>query len=153
MAIVCESEPKTIVGLADHFRVSRQTIYNWQKAGCPVDGGIAAIEAWLADNRPSEESSGSLREQKLRSQIEKLREEVEEKRIKNARERGELVSRDEIVQEFAEFLSQAAPLLEAFVDEVSKAAPQELRVTVHEIAQHHVYLFKRKLSAWRPGSE
>src|SRR5687768_4034961 len=107
MTVASESEPLTMAGLAAHYGVSRQTIYNWKNANCPVQHGLEAIDRWLEANRPDEEDATDLREQKLKWQVVKTRAEAEAKELDNAERRGELVGRTEIVQEFAEFLTHA----------------------------------------------
>lgn len=150
MTVLEESKPLTVVAVAAHFDVSRQTIYTWRDEGMPLDThDLALMEGWVSRNHPPESAEDVKKKIQL-ARLDKTKAEAEALQIDNRVKYGELLSRSQVVQEWAELLSVAKPLLESMIDEFGKSAPESLRVSARELARHHVHLFLRKLATWRP---
>lgn len=156
--------------LAKEVGVSRQTLHKWFKDGCPRRP-VAKIIAWRKNNKlplrgklanPSDggespkekgQQEQPLQEQLLRAKIRDTQEAARKKEIANAVRMGDLVSRSEVIAEFADFLSQAKPLMESFVDDATKETRKEDRPRQRELASNAVTRFFKKLAAWRPATE
>lgn len=128
--------------LAEHYGVSRQTIYNWKDAGCPVNEGPEWIDAWLEENRNTEPEPGDLKEQLLKAQIGDVLEAQRKKRLANDEREGLTVSREDAEQAlniaFAVVRQRVEQLIVAAEIEIGgeKAAwiVQQLRLALKEAA-------------------
>jgi transcriptional regulator with XRE-family HTH domain len=146
--------------IADALGISRQALNQWERDGAnvdevlalPIDEAVAWLKMWREDNkRPTYKDGGTLQEKLLTAQIRKNNADAEAKELKNAELEGVLVDRSEVVDEFAEFLSTAKPLLEGMVDDIAKESPEEIRVVARQIAKNASDRFLRTLAAWKPG--
>ena len=128
--------------------VSRQTLYTWQKEGCPLAKGADAVRDWRAKNKAAETSS--IKQQQEMARLRKWEADARAQELDNMKEEGELVSRADVVSEFAEVLLYAKAGLEALADEIAKETPQKLRVKLRKVAKHATDRFLLKLSTWEP---
>lgn len=144
------TQTRNIAALSRELKVSRQTLYTWEKHGCPLDSGADAIRAWHREKYGEDDGDAPLSDQLTRRKIRKTEAEAYRVELDNQEREGELVPRDDIIQEFAQILTEAKQVLDALPDDMAKEMPQEIRVTVYEIAKNAVDRFYRKLAAWRP---
>jgi hypothetical protein len=144
--------------LAKALGISRQQLDDDRKDGCPMDS-ITAARKWRANNRAprnevgSEPAKGeSVHARLLLAKAIKTEQDGEARRLKNEQIRGELVAKDEIVREFAEFLTSARAILDALPDDIATECPHDLRSKVHSLAKQCVDRTLRKLAQWQPSS-
>lgn len=130
------------VELATALGVSSKTINDYVRRGCPTDSPEAA-RSWkeenIARNGPptiGERSSGvvsrryashELDEAEQRAKIAKLEEEARGRRIKNDKEMGSLVYRDDVEQSATELTLRIKQRLEAIPIELEPEIPIDLR--------------------------
>ena len=153
------------VKLAKALGVSPAMVDRYVVSGMPGENGrydVAECRQWLAmyratSGRPtksmgSDEGGGELdlRERKLRAECDKLEEEARAKRLKTDLLEGELVRRSDVIAEFADFLSEAKPILESLPDDLAKEMPEEYRVIARNLAKQAVDRAFRKLASWQP---
>ncbi len=150
MTVAVEAQPRNVARLAMELAVSRQTLYTWEKEGCPLVEGVEAVREWRSIHKSHE--SSTLKQQQEMARLRKWEADARAIELDNMEREGMLVPRDEVVAEFAEILIHAKALIESMVDEVCKEVPQMLRVTVRTIVREAVDRFFRKLSQWRPGA-
>src|SRR4051794_11750072 len=98
----------TIQQLASEVGVSRQSLSEWKRLGCPVTS-VDEIAAWRANHLSPRPGSVPLNGEShaarlLRNKADAEGEKAAFLRLKNSQRRGELVEKVEIVREFAEFL-------------------------------------------------
>lgn len=149
MTVACEPESLTVVALAAHYGVSRQTIYNWRDAGCPIGAGLPEIDAWLDANRSPELSGLDLKEAKLRGQVFKLQEEIREKRLDNDKKEGLLYEAKLVEQNVAELTGMIRHRMETIADELETEWPPEVRQVVTERLRDKIHLILTEMSQWR----
>jgi phage terminase Nu1 subunit (DNA packaging protein) len=148
MTVVAEPEALSMNALAEHFGVSRQTIYNWKDAGCPVKGGVEAIEQWLQDRRPDpSKPKGPLQEQLLQAQIEKTLEEARAKRLKNDVSDGLLVDQQDAAQQVAEAMTILSARLTQLPDWVRREASADERDRLAGGLDEQIHLALRECAA------
>jgi phage terminase Nu1 subunit (DNA packaging protein) len=116
------SKPEIIVStnqLADFFEVTRNTISRWNEAGCPKEGrgrwNLKDVYDWYWENiaaeRAAQESGDeSLTEARRKYWWQKARGEE----MRNERESGRLIPKENVVREWAFRVTQVAEGLSAF---------------------------------------
>jgi phage terminase Nu1 subunit (DNA packaging protein) len=148
MTCVAETEAPTVTALAEHYDVSRQTIYTWRDKGCPIRAGVEAIDRWLQDHRPDPaKPKGPLQEQLLQAQIEKTIQEARAKQLKNDQTEGLLGNMDDMAQEVAEVLTVLNARLEQIPDEARKELPAEYRDACTARIDELIYLALKECAA------
>ena len=131
------SRETTVTELAEIFEVSRQTIYNWRDAGCPIERGKDAIAVWVKENRPSESPT---QERLLMARIRKLEAEADRTELENRVARGELVKRDAVERWLSQFCSATRAIIESWPDTVVTEIPGTHRAIVYEILSENCRL-------------
>lgn len=129
----------TIGKAAVALGVSNRTLGDWFSRGCPGRPGcydLDEIEAWRSANiaeprggreRQASSGEGTLQEQKLRSEIAKLDEEVLLKQLKRKLFEGELMRRDDVLQQLSELVLYIKSQIEAIPDQMEMEFPAETR--------------------------
>jgi phage terminase Nu1 subunit (DNA packaging protein) len=151
MTQVAMSKDLTVTALSKHYEVSRQTIYNWQKAGCPLDS-IDAIDAWRKEHQQPT-NVGSLSEQLYREKIRKTREEADRTALENRKSRGELLDAYVVNQWIAGHVIRLKERLQTVPIEFATELPGEMRGTGHEVASRFIDRLLNELASWASDTE
>lgn len=154
--------------LAEALGVDRKTLNDWkrndsapieQALAMPLNEAIEFLSKWRQQNkRPrywsegDADANGTLQEQLIAAQIRKHNADALARELKNAEAQGRLVDRDIIIDELAELLSKAKPMLESMVDDIAKESREDSRVVNRQIAKNAADRFFRTLAAWKPES-
>lgn len=120
----------SVSDLAEHFSVSRQTVYNWRTAGCVIDQGEDVITAWLAEHRPEEES---LAKQIQRAKLAKINHEAELASLDVQVRKGKLISTEAVRRFLNAWVHHQRGMMELWPDEFVTEVPSNLRATIHEL--------------------
>lgn len=153
MTAAAEAERLTITDIASRLRVTRQTVYNWRDAGCPLDEGIPAIRDWLKqrnDARDPEEDDAKAR--LILAQAEKTEQEALSRRLDNEEREKATINRQQALLEFKETVHWLRAQWLAFPDELITELPAEARQVCYDAAKRKVEVMLRKLSQWKPES-
>lgn len=145
----------SVTDLAEHFNCSRQTLYNWKAAGCPLDQGEDAITAWLAANRPAEES---LVKQLQRAKLAEIEERTRAARLANDEQEGALVSLEAVRLETNELIGLIRHRLESIAAEIMNEFPADYKATAYQLVDHKIHMLliemsQFKLTAHQPQPE
>lgn len=65
MTMSCNKKPDTVTGLAAEIGVSRQSLYDWHREGCPIHAGVEAIRRWHRNNKRLTHGNREMRRSKL----------------------------------------------------------------------------------------
>lgn len=136
--------------------ISGTMVARYEKRGMRLDGPPYSVLASQAEYDRVRKESGvddggtdaELRRQRMQAEIAEKLQSVRSKQIKNDQADRRLVAREEVVQEFSDFLQHAATLLEGFPDQVAKESPEDMRVKTREMAQNVADQLLTKLSSW-----
>lgn len=132
--------------------MSKRVLEDNIAAGCPRRP-LAAIRQWRAANiqerkrpRPARTTNGS-ETPLVRLTLEKLREEVKAKRLKNLETRGRLVSRSAMERDLAEFALRIKTRLGSIPDELEMLLPAEVRIEVKLSVAERIQLILREMAS------
>lgn len=165
---------KTKVEIAAHFDVSYQTIKDWSnkewwpapaRRGWPterLDSLVAAYRATtdskgrakpgnLAVNGSG--NSNDLQVEKLQAEIDKLREEVRQKRHKNELNEQSVVDTDYVVQWANGNILRLKQRLQSFPDEFAIILPVEYRSQGRAEAQTFIHELLLEISSWQYSTD
>ena len=147
--------------LANLLGVSLPMVDRYIVAGMPGENGCYDVEeckAWLAAYRASSSrptkggdgDEGDLRERRLRAECDKLEQQARREKMKADIEAGRMVRTEDVVNEFADFLSHVKPICESFPDDFARELPDEQRVAGQALARQMIDRMLRKLASWEP---
>lgn len=126
--------------LAQRCRVSRQTVYNWRDAGCPVEDGYEAVKKWLKArrNRKNADSTTALARRRHAEAVI-----AEEKARALKRENAIAEGKSWDASEAAHGIAQAFVLIKLAVADVPEIAAGEVppsdRAEVKARVEDHMY--------------
>lgn len=148
----------TVDSIAADLGVSRQTVQEWFRRGCPRDSA-EAVKEWRDKNiqarkggpQAGEVAGGSLQERKTLAEIAKIDEEVRRKRLQNDELEGELVYREAVELDAAEMTGMIRARLESIPQELESEWPAEFRALITERLQDRVRLILTEMSHWKLG--
>lgn len=131
-------EPR-IVGtqqeVADAFGLHVQTVKVWAGRGMPThpEGyDLDAIAEWRASDgrRGSVVATGDEQRQRLLAQIRTLTADAENRELRNAKARGDVLDRADVVQTVGALCLRVKERLEALPEEIAMDLPTEVRATI-----------------------
>jgi len=149
------------VQVQSYCRVNRRTVGDWMTKGLPMS--IAAgIEYWRStalaqnrtpmDSRPTSEGGDgapTMQQKRLTADTQKILEDVRLKQLRYQERIGELVQREEVVREVAEFAVRIKERLLAAPDEFETRFPAEVRQQCKADFTEFVRQLLLELSTWR----
>lgn len=153
MTSAVATERVNIKELAFRLRVSRQTIYNWRDAGCPIEEGIEAIKAWLAERREEDDSDDELSQRLKLAEVLKAEEDARKKRLDNDTKEGALEYREDVIQRESERLLRIKHRLESVPDEIRNEFPAEFRDLAQQLVADKIHLLLTEMSHWELHGE
>ena len=136
--------PLTIGELAGKVGVSRQTLYSWEKTGCPIREGEAAVREWMRVNKPAE--SANIHQRLLESKLAKTAAEAERVELENAVTKGRYVERDAVERFLTQFVASVRAQVESWPELVILEIPGEYRVSVYGILTEQVRMLLTQLA-------
>jgi hypothetical protein len=153
------TKPNTLAQLAKAVGVSKRTLEDYFSRGCPRDS-VAAIQRWRSENlaspkrrspspadpageeQPAQRSLASL-------MLDKAREEVRAKKLKNDQTEGLLLRRDDVERVFAELVLRIKSRVQVFPDEVEMLLPADVRDAAKRDLEDKVFLMLKEMAAWQ----
>jgi phage terminase Nu1 subunit (DNA packaging protein) len=145
----------TLAGVQRFFNCSHQTSKEWRNQGMPVrDDGKYDLKAifdwWLSKGKWRHTSHGKEAIAKARAPLEeqKLEVEVDHKRLKLARDKGELVERELAHATVEEMFHRVRTRLEAIPEELAASMPPEIRAAMVDDARSKIRLILRQMEHW-----
>jgi len=139
---------RNIRKLALDLGTSRQTLYTWQKEGCPLDQGLEAVKEWRNKHKTNgEEATHYARLQAAKER--KLLAEALAKETENLRRAGQYYRAEDVELAAIELTSIIRNRLEAAPNEIVQELPVEVRQTILELLQNKVHLILTEMSSWR----
>jgi len=139
---------RNIRQLAKEIGQSRQTLYTWEKEGCPLDQGAEAVKEWRNKHK-SNGHDASEHTLLLQVRARKLAAEAEAQESDNLRRKGQMYSRDQVELNAVEMTSMIRNRLESVPNEIVQELPIDIRPTVLELLENRVYLILTEMSQWR----
>ena len=143
--------------LAAAVGVSRSTLDDWRKEGCPMTTP-EAVKAWRKDHKLPRRGvkpvgDGSMQDQLLAAQVAKVQEETRNKKMKNDMLAGKLYDADDVERDVGELTSMIRARLESVPDELSMEFPEEVRLSLTQrlkdkIDQILTTMSNFRLSSW-----
>lgn len=141
----------TLSAVAEFFGISVQAVKQWrsetpampgQPGGYPLD----EIARWRIHR--AEKTHDHRDTEKSELQRDKLREEVEERRLKNLERRGQLVDRQAAKARVMQLFHRLRSRLEAFPEEVGNSLPPELQPDVIHDWKRKIRLLEKEIDQW-----
>lgn len=132
------AEQPTIEEVARQLGVTRQTLHQWQREGCPTHSAEAAREWRNLNKRPRyggpqanvQRVDGDVQQAILLGQAVKIREEGRAKKLKNDILEGKLVYRDDAQQTMNAICALVRTRVEAWPDRLYMEWPAEIRDSI-----------------------
>lgn len=134
----------TIAELAEKLNVSRQTLYTWEKLGCPIREGEGPALAWMAENKP--EGSTPIHQQLLEAKLAKTRAEAVRVDLENRVSKGEVVNRVAVERFLTQFVNATRALIEDWPESIILEIPGEHRIVVFDLLQEQVRQLLNRLA-------
>lgn len=157
MATVLEAKPgikaKTRAEAAYNLGISSRQLQTWEESGCPGRGedgyDIRVLILWAKENvwrrrANAEDEGGGETEGDLRKQ--KLKEEIEAKRLANQQKRGQLVEKQAILAEQTRQNAIIRSRIESIPGEVASVVPPNVRGEVVASVEHKIKLTLKIMS-------
>lgn len=142
-----------LADVAQFFGVSAATVKNdWRANNMPGKPGawnLAEIVAWR-ESRREDSLPSEVRERTARAELVLLESKAEQARLDLAERMGEIVQREEVLNDAAEVFSIISARLEAIPDETEMEIPFELRTSVKQTIANKIYLALKYLGDWQP---
>lgn len=155
--MIVADKPKSVdtqAKLALMLGVSERQIRNYIRDGMPGQQGYYDVEDcrdWVSRNvnSPGESVGGNLKEERLKAEVRKLRADAEQKELKNQQTRGELLHRDDVLQQVSEAFLMVKTRLECVPDEIEMQIPPEIRADVKAEVASRVRMVLMEMAAFQ----
>lgn len=143
----------TLTAVQRFFAISRTAAKEWKNTGMPVreDGRYdlkAIFEWWLASEKFRYAVTALEKSSEEDLERAKLQVEVDHKRLRYARELGELVLRESAKAAVSQMFHRVRSRLLAAPEELASSLPADIRAGYIADAKHKVSLILREMELW-----
>ena len=142
---------KSLDGVADFFDVSKMTVsQTWRRNGMPWTKGyydLREIRRWR-DSRNAE-SRQKWVERKNEAELAIKEEQAKKLQMENQLSEGNLVLREDAIQEASEMTLWIKSQLEAIPEQCSQGIPPKMRPEIIEQLKNRIRVVLMKLSNWK----